>query len=59
MKFRKQFTVSASAIERMCKLEALITEALQRIYASHVEKIQMRLAPIKLIRHRTQRYRDW
>jgi hypothetical protein len=46
-------------IERMRRLETLITEAMQRMYASHVEKTQMRLAPVKLTRNRTQRYRGW
>jgi hypothetical protein len=57
MKFRKQFTVPAGAIERMRRLETLITEAMQRMYAFHVEKTQMRLAPVKLTRDRTRFYK--
>jgi hypothetical protein len=57
MKLRKEFTVPAGLTERMRRLETLITEAMQRMYASHVEKTQMRLAPVKLTRNRTQLYR--
>jgi hypothetical protein len=60
MKFRKRFAVAvAGMIERIRKLEAFITEAMQRMYASHVDKTQMRLAPIKLARNRPKLYRGW
>jgi hypothetical protein len=59
MKLRKRFATPAGMIERMRRLEALITDAMQRIYASHLEKSQMRLAPVKLTRNRTQLYRGW
>jgi hypothetical protein len=59
MKLGKQFAVAAGMIEYVRRLEALIAEAMQRIYASHIEKTQMRLAPIKLTRNRTQLYRGW
>jgi hypothetical protein len=59
MKLRKRFAVAAGMIEYVRRLEALITEAMQRMYASHVEKTQMRLAPAKLTRNRTQLYRGW
>ena len=59
MKLGKQIAVAAGMIEYVRWLEALIAKAMQRMYASHVEKTQMRLAPVKVIRHRTQRYRDW
>jgi hypothetical protein len=58
MKFRKQFIVPASAIERMRRLETFITEVMQRMYASHVEKTQMRLAPTKLTPYRAQFNQD-
>ena len=59
MKLGKRFAIPAGMIERMRWLEAIITEAMQRMYASHVEKTQMRLAPVKLTRNRTQLYRGW
>ena len=59
MTLEKQIAVVTGMIEFVRRLEALITEAMQRRYAAHVEKTQMRLAPVKVIRHRTQRYRDW
>jgi hypothetical protein len=59
MKLGKQIAVAAGMIEYVRRLEALMTEAMQRMYASHVEKTQMRLAPVKLIRNRTQLYRGW
>jgi hypothetical protein len=59
MKLGKEFAVAARMIEYVRRLEALITEAMQRMYASHVEKTQMRLAPIKLIRSRTELNRGW
>ena len=52
MKLGKEFGVAAGMIEYVRRLEALITEAMQRMYASHVEKTQMRLAPVKLARKR-------
>jgi hypothetical protein len=57
MTHRKQLALAAGIIEYMLKLETLITEAMQRMYAFHVEKTQMRLAPVKLARNRTQLYR--
>lgn len=57
MTLEKQIAVVAGMIEHLRRLEALITEAMQRMYASHVEKTQMRLAPVKLTRDRTQPYR--
>jgi hypothetical protein len=59
MKLGKQIAVAAGMIEYVRWLEALITKAMQRMYASHVEKTQMRLAPVKLIRNRTQLHRGW
>ena len=60
MKLRKQFAVAAGMIEFVRRLEALIAEAMQRMYASHVEKTQMRLAPTKLTRDRTRRFwQEW
>jgi hypothetical protein len=60
MKLRKQFAVAAGLIEYMRRLETLITEAMQRMYASHVEKTQMRLAPAKLTRNRTRLFwQEW
>lgn len=55
----KQIAVATRMIEFVRRLEALITEAMQRMYASHVEKTQMRLAPVKLTRDRMQPYRGW
>lgn len=57
MKLETQITVAAGMIEFVRKLDALITGAMQRMYASHIEKTQMRLAPVKLNRNRTQPYR--
>jgi hypothetical protein len=59
MKLGKQIAVAAGMIEYVRWLEALITKAMQRMYASHVEKTQMRLAPVKLICNRTQLHRGW
>jgi hypothetical protein len=59
MTLEKQIAVAAGMIEFVRRLEALITEAMQRMYASHVEKTQMRLAPVKLARNQTQPYRGW
>ena len=59
MTLDKQIAVAAGMIEFVRRLEALITEAMQRLYASHVEKTQMRLAPVKLPRNRTRPYRGW
>jgi hypothetical protein len=47
MKLGKQIAVAAGMIEYVRSLEAVITEAMQHMYASHVEKTQMRLAPVK------------
>jgi hypothetical protein len=58
MKLRKRFAVAASTIEYVGRLEAFITQAMQRMYAYHVEKTQMRLAPVKLTRNRTRLYRS-
>lgn len=54
MKLGKQIAAAAGMIEYVRRLEALITDAMQRMYASHVEKTQMRLAPVKLARNRAQ-----
>jgi hypothetical protein len=59
MKLGKEFGVAAVMIEYMRRLETFITQAMQRMYAYHVEKTQMRLAPVKLTRNRTQLYRGW
>ena len=59
MTLEKQIAVVTGMIEFVRRLEALITEAMQRMYASHVEKTQTRLAPVKLTRKRTQLYRRW
>jgi len=59
MTLEKQIAIAAGMIEFVRRLEALITGAMQRMYASHVEKTQMRLAPVKLTRNRTQPYRGW
>jgi hypothetical protein len=58
MKLRKRFAVAASGIEYVGRLEAFITQAMQRMYAYHVEKTQMRLAPVKLAHNRTRLYRS-
>jgi hypothetical protein len=52
MILRKQFAIIAGKIERVRRLEMLITETMQRMYAAHVEKTQMRLAPAKPTRNR-------
>jgi hypothetical protein len=59
MTLERQIAVVTGMIEFVRRLEALITEAIQRTYAAHVEKTQMRLAPVKLPRNRTRPYRDW
>ncbi len=59
MKHGKEFAVGAGLIEYVRRLEALITEAMQRMYAAHVEKSQMRLAPVKSTRNRTRLDRGW
>jgi hypothetical protein len=59
MKLGKQIAVAASMTDCVRRLEALITEAMQRMYASHAEKTQMRLTPVRLTRERTQLYRGW
>jgi hypothetical protein len=53
-----EIAAATRMIEFVRRLEALITEAMQRMYASRVEKTQMRLAPVKLTRDRTP-YRGW
>jgi hypothetical protein len=58
MTLEKQIAAATRMIEFVRRLEALITEAMQRMYASRVEKTQMRLAPVKLTRDRTP-YRGW
>jgi hypothetical protein len=54
-----KFVRAASALGYVRSLGALITKARQRVYASHIEKTQMRLAPVRLRRNRSKLYRGW
>jgi hypothetical protein len=55
---RKEFAEAAGMLRYVRRLEAVIIEAMRRLYAAHVEKTEMRLAPIKPNRDRAQLYRD-
>jgi hypothetical protein len=55
----KKFAIAATRLAAFVRrADGLLTEALRRIYASHVERAQMRLAPIKLPQNRTRLRRD-
>jgi hypothetical protein len=59
MSTRSKFAIAATSLAAfMHRADGLFTEALRRIYASHVERAQMRLAPIRLPQNRTSLHRD-
>jgi hypothetical protein len=50
---RKRKTIEpASIIEWMRRFDRFVVKAVNHIYGSHMERAQMRLAPIKSIQHR-------
>jgi hypothetical protein len=50
---KSSFAIAAASLVAVARrTDDLLAEALQRIYAFHVESVQMRLAPVKLSQDR-------
>lgn len=53
MSKKSSFGIAATSLVAIARrTDDILAEALQRIYTSHVESVQMRLAPVKLSQDR-------